>query len=134
MKHGLPSKADIKKRFVVTYGIYILVVLILWAYVGIQFIYILPVIVVLCLVAYVNYRMNVNILTKLPVMSSDDFSDYLGIASSDIHNNGMVKIRGELWKARSDNKIPKGAEVKVILVEDNLVLYVKEIGPTIASE
>ena len=49
----------------------------------------------------------------------------IGIADSDIHSSGRVRVRGEYWKARSDSPVPAGSRVRVIAVED-LLLKVEE--------
>lgn len=116
-------------RFFVTYGLYIAVLLALWAYVQIEFVYIMPVIAVLCAVGYYSYRANVSILARAPKMSSDDFAPYVGIARTDIEDTGTVRIRGELWNARSETRIPNGSEVVVEDVE-GLTLLVREKAPT----
>ncbi len=48
-----------------------------------------------------------------------------GIATEDINPEGMIKARGELWKARSDDgsTIPAGTEVKIVRAE-TLKLFV----------
>ena len=50
----------------------------------------------------------------------------VGIAESDIHKGGRVKVRGEYWRAQSSSPIPAGKEVKVLAVE-NLTLKVEEV-------
>jgi len=50
----------------------------------------------------------------------------VGIADSDIHKGGRVKVRGEYWRAQSSSPIPAGKEVKVLAVE-NLTLKVEEV-------
>lgn len=52
-----------------------------------------------------------------------------GISVSDINSEGMVKARGELWKARSaDGRvIPAGTEVEVVRAE-TLLLWVRPIN------
>lgn len=129
MKSTLPSRHNIMARFVVTYGLYIAVLLALWAYVQIEFVYIMPVIAVLCAVGYYSYRANVSILARAPKMSSDDFAPYIGTARTDIEDTGTVRIRGELWNARSETRIPSGSEVVVEDVE-GLTLLVREKAPT----
>jgi len=51
----------------------------------------------------------------------------IGIADSDIHQSGRVKVRGEYWTARSASPIPAGKSVRVVDVE-NLMLKVEEVG------
>lgn len=49
-----------------------------------------------------------------------------GTAIEDVSQSGSVKVRGEIWKARSNSgKIAKGQEIVVVSVEDNLQLVVR---------
>ncbi len=49
-----------------------------------------------------------------------------GVADSDIHTSGRVKVRGEYWTAYSDTPVRAGSQVRVIAAE-NLTLKVEEI-------
>ncbi len=49
-----------------------------------------------------------------------------GVADSDIHAGGRVKVRGEYWTAYSDAPVRAGSQVRVIAAE-NLTLKVEEI-------
>ena len=51
----------------------------------------------------------------------------LGIADSDVHQGGRIRVRGEYWAARSSSPISKGRTVRVIAVE-NLMLKVEEVS------
>jgi membrane-bound serine protease (ClpP class) len=46
-----------------------------------------------------------------------------GVAESAIRRRGRVRVRGELWTAEADERIPKGAKVKIVEV-NNLVVRV----------
>jgi membrane-bound serine protease (ClpP class) len=50
----------------------------------------------------------------------------VGLADSDVHQSGRVKVRGEYWKAHSSSPISAGTPVKVLAVE-NLTLKVEEM-------
>ncbi len=50
---------------------------------------------------------------------------YVGVAESEIHRTGRVKVRGEYWSACADTPIPPGRSVKVTGIR-NLVLKVEE--------
>lgn len=126
MQSSLPSKGDIRNRFIFIYGMYVSIVLILWAFVRIEFLYIVPILAILITLGYVNYRINAKILTGKPLMSSDDFGEYTGVAVTPIDKEGQIRIRGELWKAVSEKRIEKGAEVKVIELTKNMTLFVRE--------
>ena len=126
MESSLPSKRDIQMRFAIMYGSYFSVILLVWLFVRIPVWYMLPLLAVLAYVGRRNYRMNVRILLSAPRMSSDDFSGYEGVALTDIEKTGQVRIRGEVWKARSDAFIPKHAKVRVEKVK-GMVLTVARI-------
>lgn len=128
MRSTLPSRHNIMARFIVTYGLYTAVILALGAYVQVDLIYVLPVIAVLCVIGYYNYQANLSLLARSPQMSSDDFSRYVGVARTDIEDTGTVGIRGELWNARSYDRIPAGSEVVVEDVE-GLTLVVRARAP-----
>jgi membrane-bound serine protease (ClpP class) len=51
----------------------------------------------------------------------------IGVADTDIHASGRVKIRGEYWTAYSAAPIPAGRNVRVLEAE-NLKLKVEEVG------
>jgi membrane-bound serine protease (ClpP class) len=51
----------------------------------------------------------------------------VGIADSDIHQTGRLRVRGEYWTACSASPIAAGKAVKVVAVE-NLKLKVEETG------
>ena len=40
----------------------------------------------------------------------------LGVAKSDIHNDGKVLVHGEYWNAYSEKPIPAGSRVRVVEV------------------
>jgi membrane-bound serine protease (ClpP class) len=49
----------------------------------------------------------------------------IGKACTDIAPGGKVFVHGEYWNARSTTSIPKGAEVRVVKV-DNMLLEVEQ--------
>ena len=123
MQSTLPTKRDIQLRFALLYGSYFVVILIIWLFVRIPAWYLVPLLVALAYVGRRNYRMNVHILLRKPLMESDDFSSYEGTALTDIGDSGQVRIRGEVWKAKSEEPIPRHAKVRVVNV-DGMVLTV----------
>ncbi len=48
-----------------------------------------------------------------------------GVAVTRIAPDGLVRVRGELWKARSDRDIPQGARVRIRGIEGLTVI----VGP-----
>lgn len=113
-------------RFALIYGSYFTILFLVWLTVRIPIWYMVPLLVVLAYVGVRNYRMNARILLSKPRMSSDDFTEYEGVAITDINPVGHIRIRGEVWKARSDVMLPKGTRVRVKAVE-GLVLTVAQI-------
>ncbi len=51
----------------------------------------------------------------------------VGVADSDVHKGGRVRVRGEYWAARSDAPIKAGSSVRVTGI-DNLTLKVEEVS------
>jgi len=126
MKGTLPTKADIRNRFMFMYGFYIIIVILLWIFIDVRFLYIVPMLITLFIVGYFNYKINVKVLSKRPMMSSDDFHEFTGVAMEDIGNKGHVKIRGEIWKAKSLEPIRSGSKVRVVDLVDKMTLLVEE--------
>jgi len=126
MTSSLPTRQDIRNRFIFMYGAYLAIIFIFWIYVDVSIVYVMPMVAVLCIIGFVNYRTNVRVLSRRPMVSSDDFREYRGIVTSSIGEDGLVRIRGETWKAKSDEPIDKGKEVEVIELLDNMTLLVQE--------
>ncbi len=51
-----------------------------------------------------------------------------GHVISDINPKGIIFVHGEEWNAYSDTQIPKGAEIKVVKVEEDMRLKVEPIS------
>ncbi len=51
----------------------------------------------------------------------------VGVADSEIHRQGRVRVRGEYWAARSERPIAPGKTVRVVGIDD-LTLQVEEVG------
>lgn len=51
----------------------------------------------------------------------------VGVADSEVSDEGRVKVRGEYWKAQSSHPIAAGRRVRVVAIHD-LILQVEEIG------
>ena len=126
MNSSLPSKRDIQMRFAIIYGSYFALVFIIWLFVRIPAWYLIPLLAALAYVGWRNYRMNVKILLASPRMASDDFSSYEGVTLTEVGDSGQVRIRGEVWNAKSAAPIPKNVKVRVESV-DGLVLTVSRI-------
>lgn len=60
---------------------------------------------------------------KRPRTGGQGLVGEVGVALTDLDNEGRVSLHGEYWNARSDRHIPKGEKVRVVKV-DNLCLIV----------
>lgn len=49
----------------------------------------------------------------------------IGVAITDLHDQGKVSVHGEYWNARSDTFIPKGERVRIIKVEGLAVIVTR---------
>jgi membrane-bound serine protease (ClpP class) len=54
---------------------------------------------------------------RKPVSGVDSLVGLTGIAHTDVYNDGMVRVHGELWSAQSDEFIAKGREVIVAEIQ-----------------
>jgi len=63
---------------------------------------------------------------KLPSHDLGSLVGSVGEARTDVHAEGSVYLRGEMWTAESEHPIPAGARVEVVS-RDGFVLHVKEI-------
>jgi membrane-bound serine protease (ClpP class) len=59
--------------------------------------------------------------------SADNVVGQLGIAKTDISQQGMIQVASALWSARSDSPIPSGSNVRVV-ARHGLVLTVQKEG------
>ena len=79
--------------------------------------------------AVVTYRMGSRALRRRPLDGLTAMLDSKGEAVSPLAPEGMVRIRGELWRARSvDGEIGAGEEVTVV-GQDRLKLTVSRRRP-----
>lgn len=51
----------------------------------------------------------------------------IGVTRTEINPEGMVLVRGEYWKARSNKPLPVGQRVSIVRVEHDLVMYVEAV-------
>ena len=76
--------------------------------------------------AVVTYRMGTRALKREPVLSLPHMVGSKGVVVSSLSPEGMVRIRGELWIARTeDGELEVGKEVMVVK-QDRLKLVVRE--------
>jgi membrane-bound serine protease (ClpP class) len=62
---------------------------------------------------------------KSPV-GEEGMTGEIGVAKTDIHENGKVLVHGEYWNASSERPIPAGARVRVVKV-DGLRIEVEQV-------
>lgn len=70
------------------------------------------------------YRMNIRVL-GMPVQSIG-IEGSEGKALTNINGEGKIKIRGEIWNARSSKEIKKGEKVRVI-ARKGIILEVEPV-------
>ena len=61
-----------------------------------------------------------------PVTGAEGLVGETGVAVTQVHRNGRVKVHGELWNARSDEPIDDRSRVRVDAV-DGLEITVSEL-------
>lgn len=115
------DKKEIVMRVVVFSTVYMLIGAVVVSYLKREWL-LIPLLVVIGLWGVYSYRMNVKVLER-PVLSME-IEGLEGSALTDVHEEGKVKVRGEIWNARSDKKILKGKKVRV-LTRDGIVLEVE---------
>lgn len=74
-----------------------------------------------------GYRKGTKALLRKPVDGFTDMTGQKGSVVKTLDPEGMVKIRGELWAARSQQRIEAGAEV-VVVAQEGLKLIVRAPG------
>ncbi len=75
------------------------------------------------------YRICSRALRRKPVISVPDMAGSKGKVVNSLVPEGLVRIRGELWVAKSaSGEIKSGGEV-IVVGQDGLKLVVRESGP-----
>jgi len=117
------DKKEIAGRVVAFSTVYVLVAVAAASY--LEQLWILPPLVLVIVVwgIYV-YRMNVRVL-GMPVQSME-LEGAEGKALTDIHEEGKVKVRGEIWNSRSAQEIKKGEKIR-ILAREGITLEVEPV-------
>lgn len=84
--------------------------------------------VTLCTAAFFVFALGMALKARLtrPTTGADGLLDKIGVATTSISNQGTIKIGAEYWKAVSDEKIKKGARVRVVQV-NGLQLKVEKV-------
>ena len=111
-----------------------LVVIVLWGLpqIGIQLPLpgLLAVMVVWGAYSVFTYRIGSRALRQKPVMSLPDMVGCQGKVVSPLAPEGLVKIRGELWVAKSDSGEMKVGKEVIVVRQDSLKLLVRESSAT----
>ena len=115
-----------------------LVVIVLWGLprIGIQLPLsgLIAVMVVWSAYSVFTYRIGSRALRQKPVISLPDMAGCQGEVVSPLAPEGLVRIRGELWVAKSDSgEMKVGREVSVVK-QDSLKLLVRECSTTDGPE
>ena len=63
------------------------------------------------------------------ITGSDTLVDQHGEAIEDLDPEGQVKLRGQIWKARSSEPVARGEWVKVDAIEGLTLMVSKSDGP-----
>jgi membrane-bound serine protease (ClpP class) len=117
------NKQEIVVRIIVLNTVYVLVAAVVLFYLELEWL-LLPALIIIGLWGIYVYRMNVKVLS-MPVLSME-LEGLEGKALTDISENGKVKVRGEIWNARSVHPIKKGNKAK-ILKRDGILLEVEPV-------
>lgn len=76
-----------------------------------------------------TYRMGSRALKKKPVTALPDMVGSQGVVVSPLASEGLVKIKGELWRARSESgEMKSGVEV-IVVRQNGLKLVVCKCSP-----
>jgi len=85
---------------------------------------IIPVALGISLVFIFLVTIAARALRKKVQTGSEGLVGEVGTARTELAPEGRVFVHGELWRARTDGSIPQGAKVRVVGVENNLILKV----------
>ena len=110
-----------------------LVVIVLWGLPQIGIHVPLPGLIVLVVawgaVSVIIYRMGSRALRRKPVTGLPGMIDSKGKVVSPLAPNGVVRIKGELWEAKSaGNRRIKAGEEVIVVGQDSLKLVVRKAG------
>ena len=93
-------------------------------YLQISLAVIIPTVAATALFFFFIIGLAVKVHRKKRVSGPEAMVGEEGLAETDIDPMGSVFLHSEIWKARSESRIDKGDEVKVIAI-DGLTLHVK---------
>ncbi len=81
--------------------------------------------IALCIIAIFLGYLGLRVRKSARLTGLSTLIGERGISRTEIHSQGTVFVRGELWQAKSQQSIPAGAPILVERVQD-FTLYVKE--------
>ncbi len=77
-------------------------------------------------ILWVVVKKIIEAIDKAPDFDPQNIVGNIGIARTNIFNGGTAYVSGEEWSARSETKINKGNEIKVVKIE-GLTLVVEKV-------
>lgn len=97
-----------------------------WPGTGIRFATSLSVTLPLAIITVVLLRLAIKARRQKIVTGDKGMIDSIGTAQTDLEPEGKIFVHGEIWEARSQGRIPKGARVRVREI-DGLTLVVEPV-------
>jgi len=95
-----------------------------WPGTGIRFATSISVTLPVAAITVILLRLAIKARRQKIVTGDKGMIDSIGTAQTDLEPQGKIFVHGEIWEARSDGKIPKGARVRVREI-DGLTLVVE---------
>lgn len=86
--------------------------------------FIVPVVIGLSIIFIFLITIAVRAHSRKATTGKEGLLGERGIVKSDLNPEGLVFVHGELWKAESDEPLPKGTKVKVVEVTNGLKIKV----------
>ncbi len=77
-------------------------------------------------------RKGIEAIARRPELGPDRVIGMIGVARTEIHQEGTVYVSGEEWTAQCDDRIQAGEKVRVV-GRDGLVLQVEPVKPGAAG-
>ena len=74
--------------------------------------------------SFYTYRMGRRALNQAPLVASETIIGCAGIVTMPLDTKGYVKVKGELWKASSQDKLEIGDDIEVIGMEGMRLIVV----------
>ena len=85
-----------------------------------------PVVILTAIFIIVAVRLVIKAMKNKPVTGLDALSGMKGLAETEITpNGGTVLVNGEIWRAVSDETIPRGTEIRVMNSENMTLKVIK---------